>query len=49
MASTGDRCSLHRNEPGCVVGAHRQYFPAGAPAAALEHGGGEELIAGSSY
>ena len=21
-----DRCSLHRNEPGCVVGAHRQYL-----------------------
>jgi hypothetical protein len=23
-----DRCSLHRNEPGCVVGAHRQYLAA---------------------
>lgn len=45
MASTGDRCSLHRNEPGCVVGAHRQYLLAaagGAPAALFEHEGGEE-------
>ena len=23
-----DRCSLHRNEPGCVDGAHRQYLAA---------------------
>jgi hypothetical protein len=32
--AAGDRCSLHRNEPGCVVGAHRQYLAtaAGAPA-----------------
>nr|CAB3449096.1 unnamed protein product [Digitaria exilis] len=46
-ASAGDRCSLHRNDPGCVVGAHRQYLLAGV-AAALEHGGGEgeELMAG---
>jgi hypothetical protein len=34
-----DRCSLHRNEPGCVVGAHRQYLAGGAwPTVVLEHG-----------
>ncbi|KAG8070056.1 hypothetical protein GUJ93_ZPchr0006g46383 [Zizania palustris] len=37
--AAADRCNLHRNEPGCVVGAHMQYlYLAGAPAVF----GGEE-------
>jgi hypothetical protein len=36
FAVISDRCNLHRNEPGCVVGAHRQYL---AGALVLEQGG----------
>jgi hypothetical protein len=36
FAVISDRCNLHRNEPGCVVGAHRQYL---AGALVSEHGG----------
>jgi hypothetical protein len=40
-ANVSDRCCLHRNEPGCVVGEHRQYL-------VLEQGweAGELMVAG---